>query len=84
MEGKPKLLIFGGTVFIGKTFLDHLKVSHQDYDIYCLNRGSVYWYLPFYLGMTPSKRNILTLSTSTAIAKTHRPSGKHSSRSTRS
>ena len=44
MQQKDKLLVFGGTVFIGKAFLDHLAATKQDYDIYCLNRGTIYWY----------------------------------------
>jgi len=47
-----KLLVFGGTVFIGKTFFDLLKQQEEQYDIYCLNRGTVYWYKCVDAGMT--------------------------------
>lgn len=60
MEQRPKLLIFGGTVFIGKTFLDHLVRTNQKYDIYCLNRGSVYWYSCDHSGMMQSRKSTLT------------------------
>lgn len=41
---RKKILILGGTNFMGKTLLDLLGVSKDIYEVYCLNRGKIYWY----------------------------------------
>lgn len=44
MEGKPKVLVLGGSNFMGKTFVDLLTSSVPSAQIYLINRGKVYWY----------------------------------------
>lgn len=83
MPGKQKLLVFGGTVFIGKTFFDLLKKQDNSYEIFCLNRGTVYWYSHVYKGTTTCGRTTPTSDTSKSTEKTRLRSSKPSSVSTK-
>ena len=76
MEERPKLLVFGGTAFIGKSFLDYLGFTKQNYEIFCLNRGTVYWYVHYHSGTMKSEKIILKLPTSTATEKNQKQSNK--------
>ncbi len=36
---------------MGKTLLDLLKVMKPQAQVYCINRGKIYWYVNFYIGI---------------------------------
>jgi hypothetical protein len=38
-----KILVLGGTNFMGKTLLDELELNKPEYQVYCINRGKIYW-----------------------------------------
>lgn len=43
VEDKPKILILGGTNFMGKTLIKWFNENASSYEIYAINRGKVYW-----------------------------------------
>lgn len=42
-EGKPAILILGGTNFMGKSTIDKLTQHFTHADLVTVNRGKVYW-----------------------------------------
>ena len=42
MEKKKKILIFGGSTFMGKSLLTNLS-KKNNFDVYYVNRGRKYW-----------------------------------------
>lgn len=43
MQQNTKILILGGTNFMGKALLDGLSTQQPPPVVVCINRGKIYW-----------------------------------------
>lgn len=43
MQQDTKILVLGGTNFMGKALLDGLCTQHPSPVVVCINRGKIYW-----------------------------------------
>lgn len=67
MQESTRVLILGGSNFMGKELVDYLSQHIAKVEIYLINRGKKYWYSCVDLGITKYTKKTPTSNTFTGI-----------------